>query len=86
MDDQAGYRVSMFPYVPLAGILVNYTLLAQLPASGIQFLAGYVGLCLLCYFITVAVIPESDVDAGAGRERESASTHGLVNNDSSRGA
>ena len=53
-----GYRLRGFPYVPLAGILVNYALLAQLPTSGLQFLAGYVGMCLLCYIATVNLIPQ----------------------------
>jgi hypothetical protein len=42
-----------FPYVPLVGIVVNYSLLAQLPADGLYFLAGYLGLSLLGYTLTV---------------------------------
>ncbi len=84
LEGNPGYRVSGFPYVPLAGILVNYTLLAQLPASGLQFLAGYVGICLLCYLATVNLIPQDSPEGPEGLLRENA--HVLTESDSTRGS
>ena len=53
-----------FPLIPLAGMLINWFLLAQLPLSGFAFLFGYFGLTLVSYSTTFCLVGQPAGGAG----------------------
>lgn len=61
-DAEGQYRVSWMPFLPLIGIVINYTLIAQLQPLGLILIVSYFALATLFYFL-YCVGRKSDADS-----------------------